>query len=229
WAVLVPAHFMGGRSEPQVPVAVVAPARDLSDDAHVRAGRAIGDAAAASRKRIALVASCDHGHGHDAKGPYGFTPKSKEFDEAVVGLIQKGDGLLFSSLGSTFAREAKADSYWQMLMVAWSAVRRRTRTSIDIALFFGAIAAFIVESRVVTTLGLEQVELVNDVVTILVIAMPYLLLRLVDDFSTVPFIANRLAEAGLLFSAIAFLATVGQPPTSIVLVLVVYFAALATY
>src|SRR5439155_963612 len=72
--------------------------------------------AAASRKRIALVASCDHGHGHDAKGPYGFTAKSKEFDEAVVGLIQ-GDGLLFSSLGSTFAREAKADSYWQMLML----------------------------------------------------------------------------------------------------------------
>jgi len=117
WAVLIPAHFMGGRTEPQIPVAVVAPARDLSDDVHVRAGRVIGDAAAASRKRIALVASCDHGHGHDAKGPYGFTAKSKEFDEAVVGLIQNGDGLRFSSLGSTFAREAKADSYWQMLML----------------------------------------------------------------------------------------------------------------
>jgi len=117
WAVLIPAHFMGGRTEPQIPVAVVAPARDLSDDVHVRAGRVIGEAAAASRKRIALVASCDHGHGHDAKGPYGFTAKSKEFDEAVVGLIQNGDGLRFSSLGSTFAREAKADSYWQMLML----------------------------------------------------------------------------------------------------------------
>ena len=117
WAVLIPAHFMGGRTEPQIPVAVVAPARDLSDDVHVRAGRVIGEAAAASRKRIALVASCDHGHGHDAKGPYGFTAKSKEFDETVVGLIQNGDGLRFSSLGSTFAREAKADSYWQMLML----------------------------------------------------------------------------------------------------------------
>jgi len=117
WAVLVPAHFMGGRSEPQVPVAVVAPARDLSDDAHVRAGQAIGRAAAASRKRVALIASCDHGHGHDAKGPYGYTPKSKEFDEAVAALIGNGDGLRFSRLGSVFAREAKADSYWQMLML----------------------------------------------------------------------------------------------------------------
>ncbi len=98
WAVLIPAHFMGGRSAPQVPVAVVAPARDLADDVHVRAGQAIGRAAAASRKRVALIASCDHGHGHDAKGPYGFTPK-------------------FSRLGSAFAREARADSYWQMLML----------------------------------------------------------------------------------------------------------------
>ncbi|MDQ2912573.1 MAG: extradiol ring-cleavage dioxygenase, partial [Chloroflexota bacterium] len=37
WAVLIPAHFMGGRSTPQVPVAVVAPARDLADHVHVRA------------------------------------------------------------------------------------------------------------------------------------------------------------------------------------------------
>ena len=117
WAVLIPAHFMGGRAAPQVPVAVVAPARDLADEVHVRAGRAIGRAAAASRKRVALIASCDHGHGHDAKGPYGFTPKSREFDEAVVALIRQGDGLRFSRLGSAFAREAKADSYWQMLML----------------------------------------------------------------------------------------------------------------
>src|SRR5256885_290852 len=117
WAVLIPAHFMGGRAEPQVPVAVVAPARDLSDDAHVRAGQALGRGAAASRKRIALIASCAHGHGHDAKGPYGYTPKSKEFDEAVAALIGNGDGLRFSRLGSVFAREAKADSYWQMLML----------------------------------------------------------------------------------------------------------------
>src|SRR5438046_6693338 len=99
WAVLIPAHFMGGRTEPQVPVAIVAPARDLSDDVHVRAGRSIGRAAAASQKRVALIASCDHGHGHDAKGPYGFTPKSKGSEEAVVGVFRGRGGLRFSGLG----------------------------------------------------------------------------------------------------------------------------------
>jgi aromatic ring-opening dioxygenase LigB subunit len=144
WAVLIPAHFMGGRSEPQVPVAVVAPARDLGDDVHVRAGKAIGRAAAASRKRIALIASCDHGHGHDAKGPYGFTPKSKEFDQAVVELIRSSDGLRFSSLGSAFAREAKADSYWQMLMLEGALAGERWKAellSYEAPTYFGMLCA----------------------------------------------------------------------------------------
>src|SRR5256712_11064232 len=117
WAVLIPAHFMGGRTDPQVPVVVVAPARDLADDVHVRAGEAMARAAAASTKRVALVASCDHGHRHDASGPYEFTPKSKEFDDAVIDLIKRDDVAGISRLGSAFAREAKADSYWQMLML----------------------------------------------------------------------------------------------------------------
>lgn len=144
WAVLIPAHFMGGRSAPQVPVAVVAPARDLEDDVHVRAGQAIGRAAAASRKRVALIASCDHGHGHDAKGPYGFTPKSKEFDDAVVSLIREGDGLRFSGLGSAFAREAKADSYWQMLMLEGALGNDRWKgdlLSYEAPTYFGMLCA----------------------------------------------------------------------------------------
>jgi aromatic ring-opening dioxygenase LigB subunit len=144
WAVLIPAHFMGGRSEPQVPVVVVAPARDLADDVHVRAGQAIGRAAVASRKRIALIASCDHGHGHDPKGPYGFTPKSKEFDQAVVGLIQSGANLQFSRLGSAFARDAKADSYWQMLMLEGALGQDRWKgelLSYEAPTYFGMLCA----------------------------------------------------------------------------------------
>jgi aromatic ring-opening dioxygenase LigB subunit len=144
WAVLIPAHFMGGRSAPQVPVVVVAPARDLADDLHVRAGQVIGRAAAASRKRVALVASCDHGHGHDAKGPYGFTPKSKEFDEAVVSLIRDGDAVRFSRLGSAFAREAKADSYWQMLMLEGALGNDRWKgdlLSYEAPTYFGMLCA----------------------------------------------------------------------------------------
>ncbi|HVR88419.1 MAG TPA: extradiol ring-cleavage dioxygenase [Candidatus Limnocylindria bacterium] len=117
WAVLVPLWFMGGRVDPPVPIVVIAPARDLSYDTHVAAGRAIAQAAAASGKRVALIASCDHGHGHDASGPYGFTPRSREFDEQVVALVKADDLAALLRIEPTLPVEGKVDSYWQMLML----------------------------------------------------------------------------------------------------------------
>jgi aromatic ring-opening dioxygenase LigB subunit len=117
WAVLVPLWFMGGRSAPPVRTVVVAPARDLPYERHVAAGRAIAKAAAASGERVALIASCDHGHGHDGKGPYGFTLKSKEFDDQVVALIKKDDLGALLKMDPKLPVDAKADSYWQMLML----------------------------------------------------------------------------------------------------------------
>jgi aromatic ring-opening dioxygenase LigB subunit len=117
WAVLVPLWFMGGRAHPPVLTVVVAPARDLPYERHVAAGRAIAKAAAASGKRVALIASCDHGHGHDANGPYGFTPKSREFDEQIVALVKRDDLGALLRIDPKLPVDAKADSYWQMLML----------------------------------------------------------------------------------------------------------------
>ena len=117
WAILVPLWFMGGRRSVPVPVVIVVPARDLPYERHVAAGQAIARAAEASTKRVALIASCDHGHGHLATGPYGFTPRSREFDEQVIALVRNEDlgGLL--RMDPTLPVEGKADSYWQMLML----------------------------------------------------------------------------------------------------------------
>ena len=117
WAVLVPLWFMGGRADPPPPIVVMAPARDLSYDTHVAAGRAIAQAAAASGKRVALIASCDHGHGHDANGPYGYTPRSREFDEQVVALVKADDLGALLRIDPALPVDGKADSYWQMLML----------------------------------------------------------------------------------------------------------------
>ncbi len=117
WGVLIPLWFMGGRSEPQVPAVVVSPARDRSIEEHVRAGRALARAAAGSSKRIALIASADHGHAHDSKGPYGFDPAAAAYDEQVVQLVQENrlSGLL--GLDPAFVEAAKADSWWQLAML----------------------------------------------------------------------------------------------------------------
>ena len=74
WGALIPLWCMGGRSDPPVPAVVVSPARDRPLDEHVRAGRAIAGAAEQSGKRVALIASADHGHAHDPGGPVRLRP-----------------------------------------------------------------------------------------------------------------------------------------------------------
>ena len=117
WATQIPIHFMGGRSTPPVPIVMIAPARDLSWDLHLAAGRAIAKAAAESGKRVALIASCDHGHAHDPKGPYGYSPASKIFDDRVVALVKRNALGELLSFEPPFVADAKADSFWQMLVL----------------------------------------------------------------------------------------------------------------
>jgi aromatic ring-opening dioxygenase LigB subunit len=118
WAVLIPLWFMGGRTEPPVPVVIVSPARDLTPEAHVEAGRSIAESAAASGKRVALVASCDHGHGHQKLGPYGFRRESKVYDDRVVRIV-KADRLSdLADFDPELVKAAAADSWWQMLMLS---------------------------------------------------------------------------------------------------------------
>jgi aromatic ring-opening dioxygenase LigB subunit len=117
WGALIPLWFMGGRSEPPLPVVLVSPARDLPPEVHVAAGRVLAAVAEAAGRRVALIASADHGHGHDEGGPYGFHPASAEYDELVVELVRENrlEGLL--QIDPAFVDIAQADSFWQMLVL----------------------------------------------------------------------------------------------------------------
>ncbi|HYK98276.1 MAG TPA: hypothetical protein VEU77_07765 [Candidatus Acidoferrales bacterium] len=140
WATQIPIHFMG---RDRVPIVVLAPARDLPWDTHVKAGRAIASVAASSDKRVALIASCDHGHGHDPQGPYGFTPRSKEFDDRVVEVVRRTALGALLRFAPEFPTEAKADSFWQMLMLH-GAIGDRWRAellSYEAPTYFGMLCA----------------------------------------------------------------------------------------
>jgi aromatic ring-opening dioxygenase LigB subunit len=117
WGVLIPVWAMGGRHDPPVPVVVASPARDRAVAEHVRAGAALGRAAEASGKRVALIASADHGHAHDASGPYGFDPAAAEYDAQVVDLVRQNRLAGLSDFDPAFVAAAKADSWWQLLML----------------------------------------------------------------------------------------------------------------
>lgn len=144
WAVLVPLWFMGGRSERPQPVVVIAPARDLTFETHVRAGEALRKAFDASSKRVALIASCDHGHAHSKEGPYGFDPASRLFDENVQEIVRSDHLERLLEIDPALVRDGKPDSYWQMLMLHGVLRRDRWRgelLSYEAPTYFGMLCA----------------------------------------------------------------------------------------
>jgi aromatic ring-opening dioxygenase LigB subunit len=117
WGVLIPLWFMGGRQDPPVPLVIVTPARDLPAAAHVAAGAAIAHAAAQSGRRVAFIASADHGHSHLEGGPYGYHPSAEKYDTLICELVRTGDLERLTEIPIELIEEAKADSWWQMLML----------------------------------------------------------------------------------------------------------------
>ena len=108
WGAGIPLWFM------RAPAVVVTPCRALSNDEHVRAGAALARATAG--RRVAFVASADHGHGHTADGPYGFAPESEVYDARIVELVRENRLAELVTWDAGFAVTAKADSFWQLLM-----------------------------------------------------------------------------------------------------------------
>src|SRR5215831_11570625 len=142
WGVLIPLWFMGGRTKPQVPALIVTPARDLPASDHVTAGEAIAAVAAGSDTRIAFIASADHGHAHRASGPYGYHPAAAEYDALVTDLVRSERLDRLVEVPREMIEKAKADSWWQMLMLH-GATRgwRGTLISYEAPTYFGMLTA----------------------------------------------------------------------------------------
>jgi aromatic ring-opening dioxygenase LigB subunit len=109
WGALIPLWFM------RAPAVVVTPCRALSNEEHVRAGRALAEAT--GKRRVAFIASADHGHGHTMDGPYGFAPESADYDAKIQAIVRANDLGRLADWDPSFAVAAKADSFWQLLML----------------------------------------------------------------------------------------------------------------
>jgi aromatic ring-opening dioxygenase LigB subunit len=109
WGAGIPLTFL------RVPAVVVTPCRELSNHEHVRAGAALAEAT--GDRRVAFVASADHGHGHAADGPYGFSEHSAPYDDDVQDVVRRNALGELADWDPQRARDALADSLWQMLML----------------------------------------------------------------------------------------------------------------
>lgn len=135
WGASIPLWFM------RAPAAVVTPCRALSNDDHVRAGAAL--ARATGDRRVAFIASADHGHGHTADGPYGFSEHSKPYDDAIVDIVRRNALGELVGWDAQRAVDAKADSFWQLLMLhgAVGGELRPELLSYEVPTYFGMLCA----------------------------------------------------------------------------------------
>jgi aromatic ring-opening dioxygenase LigB subunit len=110
WGAEIPLSFV---KAPRV--VVVAPARDRPLEEHIELGRQIASNSLLQGEKVALIASADHGHAHDADGPYGFHPAAAQYD-ALLQEIVASDRLDFLPLAE-LVEDGKADSLWQLLVL----------------------------------------------------------------------------------------------------------------
>lgn len=109
------------------------------------------------------------------------------------------------------------------------AIRRPARANVDMALFFATSALVIAPGVIVQALGLPPPTWLGDLTAALAMALPYLLLRLVADFSAVPRWLSVGAAVGLAGVAVALVALPSPLPLLAMLLMVAYFVALMLY
>ena len=110
WGTEVPLSFLRAPR-----VVVVSPARDRPLEEHLQLGQVLASNTVLQGKRVALIASADHGHAHEPDGPYGFDPAAAEYDARLQEILAS-ERLDFLPLAE-LADRAKADSLWQLLVL----------------------------------------------------------------------------------------------------------------
>lgn len=116
------------------------------------------------------------------------------------------------------------------LIVLARAVRQPRQESFHAALFFGAPAAVILLGWLEVPLGLSADRRAVDVISSsLILAIPYLLLRLVEDFSDVPPWLLHLGEAGLAAAISSIVAFAPPRPVWLAGLLALYFLGFILY
>ena len=112
WGELIPLQFLEKK-----PLVLMTPSRGVSRETLVRFGEILGDVIEREEKKIALIISADHGHGHDENGPYGKVEESEEYDRLIMELINENRLGELPNIPEDLVRKALVDSYWQMLIM----------------------------------------------------------------------------------------------------------------
>ncbi|HEY3218973.1 MAG TPA: ATP-binding protein [Candidatus Limnocylindria bacterium] len=116
------------------------------------------------------------------------------------------------------------------VLVAWRYVKSPTPAHLDMTLFFGILVFVVAYSRVAGALGITPPLWFTSALIATIVALPYVLLRLVDDFTRVPVVLKRAAELAFIAISVAVFALAGPAyPPLLLLAIVAYIAGLFFY
>jgi signal transduction histidine kinase len=122
---------------------------------------------------------------------------------------------------------------WALFAVVFAAtlvqaIRHPRRSTVDPALLFGACGLIIALAAIGAAVGAPPNRPLNTVEGGLIIALPFLLVRLAQDFARLTAALVRAAEVGLI-AAVALLAFLPRRPLAVDLLLVAYFVLVTAY
>lgn len=144
WGALIPLYYLGRSFDPPPRVVLITPTREVPLEAQVAMGHAVAEAAEASGRRVAFVASADQGHCHHPDGPYGYDEKSAEYDRFFCEAVAAGDLARLLKVDPELVERGKPDSLWQALILHGVLERvpmRGELLSYEVPTYFGMACA----------------------------------------------------------------------------------------
>jgi signal transduction histidine kinase len=115
------------------------------------------------------------------------------------------------------------------LIVGARAVRRPRRADLDIALLYGVLSLIIALQWLDAVLGVRPGRYSAALAGGLLMALPYLMLRLLADFAGVPTRLMRAAEVGLALAVAGLILVLPPMPLAPTIAYVAYFAVIEVY
>src|SRR5438309_8000073 len=115
------------------------------------------------------------------------------------------------------------------VLVAANAYRRRTRTDLDALLLFGSLALILLIGPALQLLGLQMGQPLTVAVVTVLMALPYFMLRLLEDFADVPLLVRAATFGGLIASVVIFTISGPALDPAVALFIIGYFGAVSLY
>lgn len=146
WGVQVPLWFT--RPEEQSgdgpSVVTICPSRALSLTTLAEFGSVIAEVAERRPERIALIASSDLCHAHDANGPYGYDALARTLDAHITEQVQTDHLEALLQVDPDWIAHGKPDGLWQIAML--TGARRRVQwharfIAYQVPTYFGMLSA----------------------------------------------------------------------------------------